>query len=268
MKKLILLISATTLFFACSKSSSDDAPVAPPTILISRLENTKNGVTKTDNITYNGNKIVKVSLDGNQEIRYTYNGNLIVSLEDFTNNVPRGGSTFTYDGDKLIRVFRTEISTGGPAPTTYKNRIDFVHNTDGTINFKRYSISATNVETLSSEGKYTYVNGNLTKKENNETSFSEVIIYTYDTKNNGLRNILGFDKLIENEQFCLNNVLTSRKTATAPPTGGNPPSTSTVENVYSYVYNLSNYPTSAVRTQTEAGPFGSSTNTRTTNFFY
>ena len=67
MKKLILLVFTVILFFSCSKSSSDDA-VADPTqtsTLLTRIETTSNSITSISNVTYNGNKIIKVTHDNN-----------------------------------------------------------------------------------------------------------------------------------------------------------------------------------------------------------
>ena len=272
MKKIILLICATTLFVSCSKSSSDDAPVAPIATagnLITRVETTGNGVTRIENVTYNVNKIVKVSSAGNNETRYTYVGNLISLSENLDNNVLTGSTAYTYTNDKLTGINRIEISTSGPTPITYRSRISFTDNNDGTIGFIRFTTNnVSNVETQIGSGTYTFLNGNLIKEQYTSSTYNEIITYTYDSKNNAIRNILGFDKLIDNEQFSLNNVLTSNQSTNETPIGA-ASFVTTSNNSYAYVYNVNNYVTSETRTQTRTNPFsGTNSTVDTTLYFY
>lgn len=272
MKKIILIICATTLFVACSKSSSDDAPFVPiATVgnLITRIETTRNSVARIENVTYNGNKILKVSrADNNKETRYTYVGNLISLSENLDNNVLTGSTAYSYTNDKLTGIIRIEISTSGPTPITYRNRISFTHN-NGTIDFIRFTTnSVNNVETQVGNGTYTFLNGNLIKEQYTSSTYNEIITYTYDSKNNAIRNILGFDKLIDNEQLSSNNVLTSNQSTNETPIGA-ASFVTTSNNSYAYVYNVNNYVTSETRTQTRTNPFsGTNSTVDTTLYFY
>ena len=271
MKKIILIICATTLFVACSKSSSDDAPVVPSTsgVFISRVETTRDdGTTKIERFTYDGNKIVELTLSATQKVRYIYVDGQIDNSQSFFNNINTGTTSYTYTSGKLTNIYRTEIANNGTG-NTYTSRNAFVHDTpNNKISFTRYSINSSNVETIIGSGTYTYLNGNLTKETYTCTTFNEVINYTYDTKNNAVRNILGFDKLIENEQFSLNNVLSSSQARNETPSSGSPYAT-TLNNTYNYIYNSNNYVTSEVRIQTATNPFIQiPSRTQTTNYFY
>lgn len=264
MKKIILLVSSVVLLTSCSKNSSDDAnPTQTPTLL-TRIQTTKNNVIENENFIYNGSKIVKVTNSNNYETRFTYSGDLISQIESFTNNVSKGSTTYTYTNDKLIGTYSIEVT-----PTiTYRNRTAFTNNTDGSINYTRYTISSSNVETQVGRGKYTIVNGNLTKDEYTSTSYNEIINYTYDTKNNALRNILGIDKIINSDDLSLNNVLSRNEVSNNTLSGGNPYQ-ATTNNTYIYSYNSNNFPTSSIRTETYISPLSpSTTTTENKNYFY
>ena len=268
MKRIILLVCTIVLFSSCSKSSSDTVvEPAQNRNLITRVETTRDGNTKIENISYDGNKIIEFTSSATSKARYTYVGNLITNTQSFENNVSTGTTSYTYTGDKLTGVYRTEISNGGTG-TTYRSRNAFTHNNDGTINFIRYSINSANVETQIGTGKYTFLNGNMIKEEYTCLTFNEIVTYTYDTKNNAIRNISGSDKLIDNEQNSVNNVLTSSQAKNETPVGGTAYAT-TLNNVYTYVYNTNNYITSEVRVQTSTNPFGPiPSSTQTKNYFY
>ena len=142
----------------------------------------------------------------------------------------------------------------------------FVHNVDGSINFTNFSYQSPNTEIVDCTGKYTFVNSNRTKVEFNNVTTSSVSIYTYDSKNNGFRNILGFDKLIFIEGSMPNNFQTINFQSTNI---ANNTISFTSEAVNTYIYNANNYPISEVRFSTGSITTSPPTvTTRTTNYFY
>ena len=263
MKKIILLICASMLIFSCSKSSDDaNATAQQAGNLISRLETTTNGSTQKNYYTYNGNKILKIVSNGMREIRFTYDGNFISKQETFENNFLTTTITYSYENGKLKSVYQT--NTEPNEANNYKQV--FVHNVDGSINFTNFSYQSPNTEIVDCTGKYTFVNSNRTKVEFNNVTTSSVSIYTYDSKNNGFRNILGFDKLIFIEGSMPNNFQTINFQSTNI---ANNTISFTSEAVNTYIYNANNYPISEVRFSTGSITTSPPTvTTRTTNYFY
>lgn len=229
MKKLLYLFSASLLVLtSCSKDDDNSSTNATTTVLPTKVLYTEtNGSVYTSVLTYNGNKIVSV-VDEGVKTTYTYTGDLITKEQETGTSSSNFSSTtdYSYENNKL----KTAVTTETSGTQTYKSKYVYTHNSDGTVNYNEYNINvSTGAETLSSSGKYTFSNGNLVKKEEGTT----VRIYEYDTKNNPVKNILGFDKLL-NEEFSLNNIVKETSTYN----GGNPNVTT-----YQYDYNTNGYPT-------------------------
>ena len=211
-----------------SCSNDEDANRPETAYLVKELTFLEGPYSFSSKITYNGNKIVSVVDSDGAKIVYTYAGDLITKEEEFAmgNNID-SKVEYSYDNNQLKTSVSTEIS----GTETYKNKKVYTHNSDGTVNYKRYTVNVTTgAETLNSSGKYTFLNGNIVKNED-VAGYSST--YEYDMKNNPLRNILGFDKLLE-EEFSVNNIL--KRTSTH---NGTNPSVST----YEYDYNTNGYPT-------------------------
>ncbi|WP_329805765.1 hypothetical protein [Flavobacterium facile] len=231
MKKIIALFSVFTLVLSsCSKddvvSEVLTSPVVSYVLPTKIIETNSTGQVSTSLITYNGNKLVQI-ITGEDKSVFTYTGDFITKVEDFSsgNNI-EGNTIYTYENNKLKTLISTEYS----ATTTYKNKYVFTHNTNGTVDFLKYNVNAANVETLSGSGKYTFLNGNLVKEEDGLM----VAVYEYDAKNNPRKNILGFDKLLDDEQASINNKTKVTRTYNS--------GTPTVR-VYQFDYNAVGYPT-------------------------
>lgn len=227
MKKILYLFGASLLMLtSCSNDEDSDSP--DTAYLVKEIAYVEGSYSFSSKITYNGNKIVSsVDSDGEKTL-YTYTGDLITKEEEFAvgNNID-SKIEYSYDNNQLKTSVSTEIS----GSVTYKSKNVYTHNSDGTVSCKTYNINlTTGAETLSYSGKYTFLNGNMVKREQG-TDY--VLVFEYDTKNNPIKNILGFDKLMETE-FSANNIIKITST-----NNGSNPSISTNQ----YDYNTAGYPT-------------------------
>lgn len=224
MKKLLYLFSASLLvLISCSKGDEPRDTTSQNLILPKKIA----VVFQNESIlTYNGNKIVQ-SVSGTYKTVYTYTGDLITKQEKFAGNNIDYKEEYSYENDKL----KTSLITGSSGGQTFKRKKVYTHNSDGTVDYKYYNIDVTTgVETLGDSGKLTILSGNIVKIEEGTTFVSTI---EYDSKNNATKNILGFDKLME-EELSANNIMKN----TYISNGGTIPSV----NTYQYDYDANGYP--------------------------
>lgn len=261
MKKIILLICATVLFISCSKSSDElvtPAPTPTPSgsVLLKKFITNQTGITGsiTTDITYNGNKLIKsVSTDGTSKV-FTYTGDLITKTENFEGSVLDTSEILIYNTDGKLIASTGFIYTN---PTTATGtKITYTYNTNSTISFTVYTGNLSSQTLLQSTGIATLVNGEITKIEKytgNSTTNPKVQNFTYDAKNNPLKNITGYGAssfIEETPSGFTQNVLTLIDVANS-----NNNETNT------YTYNSNNYPLTQTKVSNIAG-------TINTQYFY
>jgi hypothetical protein len=248
MKNFALVFSVLLITFAsCSTSDNTTTANAQDPILVKKIITTYSSTNATTTIfTYNGNKIVSSITTGifPSKSVYTYTEDLITKTEEYdtTTNLVNRIIENTYLNGVLSTTIFTLIHDG------YEVKNVYIHNIDGSISFTDSLINiVTNKETIQEIGKYTYINSNLIKKEYIGGGAGESQTYEYDTKNNPMKNILGYNLLLYMEaSTSVNNVtgntiIYSPNTITASPV---------------YTYNSSNYPTQKID------------GTTTTQYFY
>jgi len=239
MKKLLILPFILILILnSCSSddSSSEDKSVLPQTISY-MYPNIYLGTNTTITLKYNGNKIIS-STESDSKTLFTYNGDLITKQEMFEidqqgNETKTDEAVYTYENGKLkTKIFRESITTQYPEGQ-YITKTVYTHSSNESISYINYSVNInTKEETKYNEGILTYKDGTLTK----EQSGSATRVYEYDTKNNPLKNVLGFDLLLnEISEIGKNNAVKITSKAC----------TDCSEGVYlsDYIYNDKNYPT-------------------------
>jgi len=240
MKNLLLLFSALTLVLtSCSSddNSPEDTSILPKSISYT-YPSIYLGTNSKSTLTYDGNKIVSSIEEGSKTI-FTYNGNVIVKQEQY-NVDTKGVETkdieilYTYENNKLkTRISREEFSSQFPEGQ-FIDKTVYTNTSQNLISFVNYYVDpSTKKETKSSEGTLSYKDGNLIKSEEITGSSTAKRTYEYDAKNNPLKNILGFDLLLDEiGVFGKNNIIKT--------TAG---TSQLTEYLTNYIYNDKDYPT-------------------------
>jgi hypothetical protein len=203
MKKLLCLFGASLLVLT-SCSSDDNNSSEPTAILLKKMSYVSSGESYTVDFTYSGNKIISNVDSYGDKTTFTYTGDLITKIVDTDDKGDVDYTTeFTYTNGKLT----SEISL--EAGDEYKYKTKYVHNTDGTISFEEFRVAvATGVEQeYGYIGKYTYKDGNLVKKEKSYYGSESSTTYEYDAKNHPIKNVLGFNLLLNDEESYINNIV-------------------------------------------------------------
>lgn len=212
MKKLALACGAFLLMLSsCSSSSDSSSSSTNDDVLVSKTVETYalDGTVITTDYTYSGKKMVQETDDDGTHTEYTYAGNLITKIEyyDDTDTLEQT-ELFTYNGSSQLASYtRLEHFDDLGYKDTY------VYNSNGTVS------STSNSGDLSSQDDL--VGTAIIHFEDNEVSlveeFSDVgtqtgtRTYTYDTKKNPFKNVIGFDKLtfVENEAIGIHHNIVS-----------------------------------------------------------
>jgi YD repeat-containing protein len=254
MKKLLYLFTASLLVFTSCSKDDDNSYDSPSSILPKKITFTESdGTSYSEDIVYNGNKIVSVTeADGSQR-KFTYNGNQIVKIEEFDKDGLSEGPTECDYTNGLMTSYVEKYDD------LYNHKTKYIHNNDGTVSYEQFKINiSTGVEEKYGQtGKLTFKDGNLIKAERAYDKSTSVEVYEYDTKNSPFKNVVGWNLILDDEPTT-NNVI--KRTYTSG-SGGN---LYTSETIYSYKYDANDYPIEKVATF----PYGNSTSTETTQYAY
>lgn len=195
----ILSIFLLTLF-SCSKDNGPNIK-----LLKKLVETSSDGKLNTTLFTYKGNEIVNTDSD-KQHVDYTYANGVITKI--ITRDKASQISVtleFTYEKDKLVSIKSSD-----------NYMFKFINNLDETVSYQKTTLNAQNEEVKVYHGVLSFKNKNLIKDkrtlDDSEPGITSNydISYEYDLKNNSFYNILGFDKLLnQNDLISLNNSLIS-----------------------------------------------------------
>ncbi|RZJ49453.1 MAG: hypothetical protein EOO44_18240 [Flavobacterium sp.] len=254
MKKILCLFGAMTLLLSSCSSNDDYSPEeenddngnnnpGTETVFLKKTIITDSEGDKVTSIySYNGNKIVSIVDDsGESNAYYTYTGDLITKLEY---KLPDGTieqvNTYAYDSKgRLVDFVRID------PVYDLGNREVYTYSADGSINYTEYIGDATTQDQENSTGTVKFSNGEVIEMTN---TVNDDHSYTYDTKNNPLKNVLGWEKICFTDSEAndvLHNMLTDK-------TGDE------VWYSYTYTYNDAGFPTKSVE----------SVEKETSEFFY
>lgn len=239
---LILLVSIIALSTSsCSKEDMTvEIPITSKPVLLKKIitTNAVNGNFNTI-ISYNGIKVLEINYQPIDKEVYTYTGEVITKFEELENGV-LSTTTYEYLNDKLktLIYFKTGSQT--------KTKKTYTHNNDNTVNFQEISINVSSgSETVRNNGKLTFLNGNLVKKEVNslDTGFgvdTRISTYEYDNKTNPYKNIQSFTKVLDFGTIISQNNLLRDTSVFSSTSSGSNPSTSVDSNTLEY--NDNGYP--------------------------
>ncbi|WP_312769803.1 hypothetical protein [Epilithonimonas sp.] len=255
MKKNIFLSSLIFLSLSCSSSNDDETIIVDPQYPILVTKAIVDGDVYI--VKYDGIKILEESnSDGSNKFVYTYTGNFITQINDYSNGSLRSTADFTYDGDKLINVKEVSITSG--SNTTSTKTLTYTYPNSTTINctqIRNYTFAG-NSQTDKSDIVYTVKDGDvISSKEkyyhNNVLAGNLTETYTYDDKNNPFKNILGFDKMELYNPWASNDNLSGKKNLVLF-TNANTPTNSASSSykiMYTTSYNNKDYPNQITETQ-------------------
>lgn len=243
MKKILCLFGVLAMMLA-SCSSDDESSASSDLVLLKKTITTDSDGEKITTIfKYDGNKIVSMTDGGEFNLYYTYEGDLITKIEfKLPNGTVEQINTYKYTDGKLSTFIRVDPLED------WGDKEVYTYNADGTVSAQSYSGDSESQTTKGEMNTIKFVNGEVS--EITSPSSWEEHAYTYDTKNNPLKNVLGLDKIafVDGEADGINrNILTDT-------------SEGDLWKNSTYTYNENGYPVKDVDTGSDSSG--------TTEFFY
>jgi hypothetical protein len=200
--KEIVGIVVVILITLCSCTSE---PIAQVQLLEKIVEISVDGTSNTTFLSYDGNKIVNID-KVDKLSKFYYTGNLItkiVVLDKTTQHV--NTLDYSYLEGQLIKI-----------TSSYHYVINYSRNSDGSVSYVKLTKDSNTLDVKNYHGILYFQNGNLIKDEKILDDAGKGILaknsisFEYDYKNNALKNILGFDKLLDySKAISLNNEILS-----------------------------------------------------------
>lgn len=247
MKKILYaFVVINLLMVSCSdnenESSIEEVQFFPKTIKTTFPNFPQDNRALT--FTYNGNKLIN-AVDETTKTIFTYNGDLITKQEIY-NIENQGVETikrriiYEYENGKLKTKINTSNFDSSHPNGGYIRKEVYTYKLDGIISYSQIDVNPqTNIETKRGDVNLTYKSGNLIKLEEiniDPTITNTIFVFEYDDKNNPLKNILGFNLILNG--YSLNNV---SKNIINGRLGSS-------ESIYNstHIYNENGYPTKSI----------------------
>lgn len=228
MKKLLTLITAFALLTACSSDDSPGTTTPPPqqtNVLLKKVIGTsEDGSTTTFTYTYDGNKIVSIIGTNGSSIVYTYTGNLITKVKNIQTNMTVE-SFIEYDSNNRVKTDKDFLSLSDGSLEEWQIGVN-TYNQDGTITKTVYVGKTESDLEFNNSYNITFDSEKNTMIYNNEDGL--IFNYVFDAKNNPMKNVLGYPEY-RGPFMATQNLLSSFTTASE-------------DMIYSYTYNVNNYP--------------------------
>jgi hypothetical protein len=241
MKKIyLLLILISVLFSACSGDSSDDPSDLAIGPLVRQATTTSDNSTSILNYFYNGHKITKIVSDTGLTFRFTYSGNLIMTLERvWGEDDVAQRADYTYDANgKLIEDTFSDFDNDWQETHVY------TYNTDQTVIQEAYDGTTVSPENYMGKTKRSLNNnGEVTELaafENGDWVIKTQMTYT--SYYSPMRNVVGFNKLMVNGTNYMYATYANINNVDYPQLNES--------SVFDYTVNALNYPSQCVQTTT------------------
>lgn len=235
MKKIFSYIIVALMAISCSSdSNSSDSGV-----LVKKIIYTSNVSSDTTEITYTyqGNKLDQLFKNGILNIQYYYSGDLLDHTEMYSASGTEVDAIFKYTYDAEDRLIKAVIYDVNLSQDTFRETYNY--NSDGTVSVGRYRFTIDRWTAYAPCKFFIDSNGEIVKKEydlSNGTTVSEIC--SYDQHPNPFKNVLGFDKLLDQIEGMHFNLV----------------SVEGAENPYdnilkTYTYESNGFPSVVIRTQ-------------------
>lgn len=180
---------AVLLMTLCSCTSD---PVEQVSMLTKVVEVSVDGTSTTTLLAYDGNKLVSID-KADQLLKFYYTGDLITKVEEWDKASQHLNTLeYSYSEGRLTTIASSDNYV-----------INYVHNADGSVSYEKLTQRFDEVDVKNYHGILYFQNENLVKDEKTlDDAGSGMVVKksvsrVYDTKNNALKNILGFDKLLD-----------------------------------------------------------------------
>lgn len=212
MKNNILAFIILIILFglsSCSKDESSSADKGGDVTLVKTI--VYSDYPFMQEYTYDGAKLKKLKIDKSGHsgygdsyyLTFYYTGDLITKIESYdVNNVLGDYTDLKYSNKQLVE---TRSYVGKFLHVKY----EYMYNSDGSVgkNVTNYQSDGT-VDHIFSSRFYFDSTGNIIKEV---TGSNASTVYTYDEKNNPLKNIIGFKEalILEEFEYSPNNVVTT-----------------------------------------------------------
>jgi len=225
----MFVAAASLLMASCGNDDSADTTPAETTILLKKsIETDEDGYVLTSIYTYDGNKIISATYSDDTKDVFTYTNDNITQIQTYDSNALDEEEMFEYNGNGQVTTYIYKSYGSGD----YAERSTYVYNTNGTVTVTEYTGTHSAQTTLRGTRVITVVNDNITKNvfTDADGEISDTETFTFDDKNNPLKNILGIKAI--NMAYGIdgvNNILTEWS-------GGSQDYT------YAYTYNSNDFP--------------------------
>jgi hypothetical protein len=204
MKKVLSLFYIAVFVTTLTSCSNDIDDTIQVKLVQKIIEVNEDKTSSTLNFTYDGTKIS--SIESEEFIKtFIYTGNLITKIIE-VNKKTQTQTTFDYNytNDLLTKVISSDNHT-----------LNYTHEADGTITFEKTTTDTNNNTIVLWRGTLSLNTNNVI--ENNKTLEpsgtnvleKEEFNFGYDTRSNPLRNIVGFNKLLDHSNMISKNNVTS-----------------------------------------------------------
>lgn len=218
MKKLtVLFVMALGIFASCVPYPEEDPDPIPPVdsmFIKKTIQNNLDGSNLITVFNYSDRKIVRIEDTSLKVTDFTYNDlDLIETSKEYLAGVLKKTNTYVYDiSENLISLTTIDEATSTGTKWIY------VHNSNGTISYQKFSGDNVDQDNLVSTGlisetkRTEVITDPITAEETTDT-----ITYDYDLANNPMMNITGYEKIyFADSESSLNfeNNVTSMTTQT------------------------------------------------------
>lgn len=180
---------------SCTTDSIEQTPMLKRIVEVS-----VDGPSNITTLSYDENKIVNID-KVDKFLKFYYTDDLITKVEDLDKTTQHLNTlNYAYSDGKLNEITSSD-----------KYVINYIHNNDGSISYEKWTKDANHLEVKNSHGILYFQNENLVKVEKilEDAGLGilskSTIILEYDYKNNALKNILGFDKLLDYSEIISSN---------------------------------------------------------------
>ncbi|NDP27339.1 MAG: hypothetical protein GZ087_07940 [Flavobacterium sp.] len=183
-----ILVVFLLTFCSCTNENVDQVQVL---LLKKIVEISVDGSSNVTTLHYNGNKIVNID-KVDKLSKFYYTGDLITKITELDNTTQHINTLdYSYLEGQLVKITSSDNYV-----------INYIHNKDNSVSYEKLTKDSNNLDVKIDHGILYFQNENLIKDDKTLDNAGEGILakntinLEYDTKNNALKNILGFTKLL------------------------------------------------------------------------